>query len=196
MENLIGRNIILSQRLCCAVTKFFQKCIKVVFNMQEGPNNFPCMTWSVLYIQTVSPSKGHILCGTYGCLVQLCGLTIGNITSNQCNYQGISFFSIGCRKNLKMPKGLSESVNQFDVWCLVFNATFSNISSISWRPALVVEEAGVPGENHRPLASNWSTLSFADMSSVNRRTDNTMVKKRDKRTNNDLQNIHIPLKIK
>jgi hypothetical protein len=33
-------------------------------------------------------------------------------------------------------------------WC--FNATFSNISAISWRPVLVVEEAGVPGENHRP----------------------------------------------
>jgi len=25
----------------------------------------------------------------------------------------------------------------------VFNATFSNISAISWRPVLVVEEAGV-----------------------------------------------------
>jgi hypothetical protein len=31
---------------------------------------------------------------------------------------------------------------------LVFNATFSNISAISWRPVLVVEEAGVPRENH------------------------------------------------
>jgi hypothetical protein len=37
----------------------------------------------------------------------------------------------------------------------VFNATFSNISAISWRPVLVVEEAGVPGENHRPWASNF-----------------------------------------
>jgi hypothetical protein len=35
----------------------------------------------------------------------------------------------------------------------VFNSTFSNISAISWRPVLVVEEAGVPGENHRPWAS-------------------------------------------
>jgi hypothetical protein len=31
---------------------------------------------------------------------------------------------------------------------IVFNATFSNISAISWRPVLVVEEGGVPGENH------------------------------------------------
>jgi hypothetical protein len=28
----------------------------------------------------------------------------------------------------------------------VFNATFSNISAISWRPVLVVKEAGIPGE--------------------------------------------------
>jgi hypothetical protein len=38
----------------------------------------------------------------------------------------------------------------WDFWC--FNATFSNISAISWRPVLVVEEAG---ENHRPCESNW-----------------------------------------
>ena len=36
----------------------------------------------------------------------------------------------------------------FYFWC--FNATFSNISAISWRPVLVVEETGVPGENHQP----------------------------------------------
>jgi hypothetical protein len=29
---------------------------------------------------------------------------------------------------------------------MVFNATFSNISAISWQPVLVVEEARVPGE--------------------------------------------------
>ena len=40
-------------------------------------------------------------------------------------------------------------------WFFMFNATFSNISAISWRPVLVVEEARVPGENHRPWASNW-----------------------------------------
>ena len=35
-----------------------------------------------------------------------------------------------------------------DFWC--FNATFNNISAISWRTVLVVEEAGVPADNHRP----------------------------------------------
>jgi hypothetical protein len=48
----------------------------------------------------------------------------------------------------------------------VLNATFSNISAISWRPVLVVEEAGVPGENHRPWACNWQTLSLAAASRV------------------------------
>jgi len=38
---------------------------------------------------------------------------------------------------------------------LVLNATFSNISNISWRPVLMVEEAGVPGEDHRLWVSNW-----------------------------------------
>jgi hypothetical protein len=41
------------------------------------------------------------------------------------------------------------------IWSIVFNATLRNISAISWWPVLVVEEAGVPGENHRPWASNW-----------------------------------------
>ena len=43
---------------------------------------------------------------------------------------------------------------QFYLILIVFNATFSNISAISWRPVLVVEEAGIPVENHRPWASN------------------------------------------
>jgi hypothetical protein len=33
----------------------------------------------------------------------------------------------------------------------VFNKRhFQQYFTISWRPVLVVEEAGVPGENHRP----------------------------------------------
>jgi hypothetical protein len=39
------------------------------------------------------------------------------------------------------------------IWC--FNATFTNISAISWRPVLVAEKAGVTEQNHRPWASNW-----------------------------------------
>jgi len=31
---------------------------------------------------------------------------------------------------------------------MVFNATFNNISVISWRLVLLMKEIGVPGENH------------------------------------------------
>ena len=34
------------------------------------------------------------------------------------------------------------------VGCMVFNATFNNISVISWQSVLLVEESGVPRENH------------------------------------------------
>ena len=37
---------------------------------------------------------------------------------------------------------------------IVFNATFNNISVISGRSFLLVEETGGPGENHRPVTSH------------------------------------------
>ena len=41
----------------------------------------------------------------------------------------------------------------------MFSATFNNISVISWKSVLLVEEIGFPGENHRPAASHQQTLS-------------------------------------
>jgi hypothetical protein len=35
---------------------------------------------------------------------------------------------------------------------MVFNATFNNISVISWQSILLVEETGVPRENYLPVA--------------------------------------------
>jgi hypothetical protein len=37
---------------------------------------------------------------------------------------------------------------------MVFNATFNNISVISWQSVLLLEETRVPGENQRPDASH------------------------------------------
>jgi hypothetical protein len=48
----------------------------------------------------------------------------------------------------------------------VFNATFNNISVISWLSVVLVEETGVPGENHRPVASHLQTLSHPVVSST------------------------------
>jgi hypothetical protein len=39
-------------------------------------------------------------------------------------------------------------------WFMVLNATFNNVSIISWPSVLFVEETGVPGGNHRPTASH------------------------------------------
>ena len=44
------------------------------------------------------------------------------------------------------------------VCLMVLNATFNNISAISWRSVLLVEETGRPGQNHRTVASHWQTL--------------------------------------
>jgi hypothetical protein len=51
---------------------------------------------------------------------------------------------------------------------MVFNATFNNISVISWRLVLFVEETGVPEENHQPVASHGQTLSHNVVSSTPR----------------------------
>ena len=37
---------------------------------------------------------------------------------------------------------------------MVFNDTFNNISVISWQSVLLVEETGIAGENHQPVASH------------------------------------------
>ena len=51
---------------------------------------------------------------------------------------------------------------------MVFNATFNNISGISWWSVLLVEETGVPGENHRLAATLSQTLSHNVISSTPR----------------------------
>ena len=60
------------------------------------------------------------------------------------------------------------------VCLMMFNVTFNNISIISWRSVLLVEETGVPGENHRPVASNLQTLShkFVHFDLIEIRTHN------------------------
>ena len=44
---------------------------------------------------------------------------------------------------------------------MVFNATFNNILVILWWSVLLMEESGVPGENHHPVAGVLDT-TFCD----------------------------------
>jgi hypothetical protein len=74
-----------------------------------------------------------------------------NLMLRTYRYQ-LSFFLIINIQRIRYLLLIGFKINSF---LLVFNATFNNISAISWKPVLVVEEVGVPGENHRPWASNW-----------------------------------------
>ena len=51
---------------------------------------------------------------------------------------------------------------------MVFNAPFKNITVISWRSVSLVEETGVPGKNHQPVACHWQTLSYNVESSTSK----------------------------
>jgi hypothetical protein len=48
---------------------------------------------------------------------------------------------------------------------MVFIATFNNTTVILWRSVLLVNETGVPRENHRPVANHWQTWSHIDYAS-------------------------------
>ena len=64
--------------------------------------------------------------------------------------------------NKKQGRGYDQKVAENQVTntkglearVMVFNATFNNISAISSRPVFMVEKTGVPGENHRHVASH------------------------------------------
>ena len=61
-----------------------------------------------------------------------------------------------------------ENIIIYGIWVrvMVFNATFSNISAISWWSVLLGEETGVSREDHRPVSSHLQTLSHDVVSST------------------------------
>ena len=54
----------------------------------------------------------------------------------------------------KYPIIISLNKERGGLGLMVFNDTFNNISVTSWQSVLLVEETGVPGENHRPVAGH------------------------------------------
>ena len=64
---------------------------------------------------------------------------------------------------LHLPPKIPQQILNVDIflitygirWVMVFNATVDNISVLSWQYVFLVEETGVPGKNHRPIASDW-----------------------------------------
>ena len=85
-----------------------------------------------------------------------------------------------CTKIIKMRTLLFICDSCFSYWIyhvkcifnrvrvMVFNTTFNNISFISWRSVLLMEETWVPRENHWPASNHWQTLSHNVVSSTPR----------------------------
>ena len=88
-------------------------------------------------------------------------------TKSDMSRVSVIHFQRGARCKLKVF--LSENnIYIYMVRFMVFNTTYHNISVILWRSVLLVEETGVPGENHRPVVSHWQTLSHNVVSSTPR----------------------------
>jgi hypothetical protein len=66
---------------------------------------------------------------------------------------------------------------------MVFNATYTNISVISWRSALLLEETGGPGEKYRHVSQDTTLYTLQSKSIItvlNRRPSQTFTRKHEK----------------
>ena len=73
----------------------------------------------------------------------------------------VSFVGIINREKLKLHLEIYVETFSIVIWimAMVLNTTFNNISVISCQSVLLVEETGVPRENHRSDVSHWQTWS-------------------------------------
>jgi len=71
-----------------------------------------------------------------------------------------------------MFENMKKPYNGIRIRVMVRIATFNNISVISGRSVLLVEETGVSGQNHGLVASHWQTLSHNVASSTYRLSGN------------------------
>jgi hypothetical protein len=89
-------------------------------------------------------------------------LTNTNVTSRSLNTSWLIFIEQLVNTFAKWYRKSTIKLFTCLVWFMVFNATFNNISVISWRSVLSMEETGVPGEKH------WQNLSLHVVSSTPR----------------------------
>jgi hypothetical protein len=91
------------------------------------------------------------------------------LTINTCQFL-IATHIYNYRTKVFIIKRVSEKwklifLPSFSVRFMVFNATSNNMSAISWRSVLLVDETRVPGENHRPATDHWQIWSHNVVSS-------------------------------
>ena len=85
----------------------------------------------------------------WGCQVIIQGTRFTRLSPVYNKFWGNIIFLSNFRNSLKERNWL--------VWFMVFNATFNNISVISWRSVLLVEETEVHWESNWPVAIHWQT---------------------------------------
>ena len=88
-------------------------------------------------------------------------MQVGTLSINVARYTSqcpckylLCFINGKCSMSSFVSALMLSPCNWVRVIVIVFNATFNNISVILLRSDLLVEKTGVPGENHRPAASN------------------------------------------
>ena len=74
----------------------------------------------------------------------------------------------GCQKETYLRVWNRFSISGL-IWLMLFNPTLNNISAISLRSVLLMEETGIPRENHWPVASHWQIVSHNVVSSTLRK---------------------------
>jgi hypothetical protein len=89
----------------------------------------------------------------------------GYLRWNTINVNDVSNYWCSLSMNSEF---LSATKILYGVRVMVFKATSNNISVISWRSVLLLEEPGVPCENNRPVANHWQILSHNVVSSHTR----------------------------
>jgi hypothetical protein len=84
----------------------------------------------------------------YNCACYIAGVLINNLQNLNC------LTVVDYLLNKPSVVANKKAIKEMFVCLMVFNATFNNISVISSRSVLLVEESGGPGGNHRPVASH------------------------------------------
>ena len=109
--------------------------------------------WSVLFVEeTGVPGENHRPATshwqTLSHNVVLSKLRLSGI---QTHVNGVNLIRYARNQKIGQPNNFAR---------LVRFMVFNNISVISWRSVLLVEETGVPGENHRPVETRKSLTNF------------------------------------
>jgi hypothetical protein len=88
-------------------------------------------------------------------------MNIWSVFPRELQYQNVAYFQCS-------HFGHSQHKSRVRYRVMLLNTTFNNILVISWRSVVLVEDVGVPGENHRPVVCHWQTWSHKAVSSTSR----------------------------